>query len=114
MINLQTWQYDPDKGCDKVTTFGTLNIDPATFADPQDAANKLFEALDSFATANGYSEGSVSLWEPDEAAKRGYGNNWMVSWEDGPYQWGIFASSQMHGKWGYTEPYYSFDLCFVN
>jgi hypothetical protein len=34
-------------------------------------------------------------------------------WEAGPYEWAIVASlTFMMGKRWFTEPYYSFDLCF--
>jgi hypothetical protein len=38
-----------------------------------------------------------------------------VSLEAGPYEWAVFASMQIPSdcKWGYVEPYYSFDLEFV-
>lgn len=115
MLKLQTLSYDPKKGHDTLGVFATLDYDPNKYETTQEAANAFFEVLDSFATNAGYGEGSVSLWEPDEAHVRGYGRNWMVSWEEGPYQWGIYASgyvlSTTH-RW-YTEPHYSFDLCFT-
>ena len=40
----------------------------------------------------------------------------MVSWESGPYQWAVGASLtfMMNDEAGwFTEPYYSFDLYFV-
>ncbi len=73
-----------------------------------------------------------SLWSPQQAAKRGYGPFWRVSWEAGPVEWGVLLTlgesmwltewelSHDHrpevvlqrGDGWYTEPHYRFDVGF--
>lgn len=113
-VTVKTLVYRPERGCDVLTNVGDVQFDPSLYKTPQEAASAFFDALDTFATAAGYPEGSVGLWEPQDAEARGYGHNWMVTWEDGPYQWAINMSFQMTGPGWYTEPYHSFDLCFVS
>jgi hypothetical protein len=113
-VYLKTLVYNYEKGYDNLKIIGVLDIDPSAFTSAEEAASALFEKLDTFATKTGYSEGSVGLWTPEDAEKRGYGRCWMVTWEGGPYEWAIYVSMEMHGPWGYTEPHHSFDLCFIN
>lgn len=115
MLKLQTWVYNPEKGRDLATEVGQIDFDPSTVKTPEEAAKGFHKALSAYAATHGYDAKYVYLWEPQETARRGYGNCWMVSWEDGPFEWAVFLSlsATMHGPWGYTEPYHSFDLCFV-
>ena len=114
-VELKTPIYQPSVGRDVNTVFATLDFNPDQHDTPEKAAKAFYEVLNKFAIAAGYCETSVSLWNPQEASERGYVRNWMVSWKDGPFEWGIYASgvvaSRIHG-W-FTEPYYSFDLCFT-
>ena len=74
-----------------------------------------------------------SLWSPQQAAKRGNGPFWRVSWEAGPVEWGVLLTlgesmwltewelSHDHrpevvlqrGDGWYTEPHYRFDVGFI-
>lgn len=114
-IQLQTFTYNPKKGHDTIGVFATLDFDPNKYKTTEAAAKAFYEVLNAYAKEAGYGDKSVSLWNPTEAVERGYGRNWMVSWEDGPYQWGICTSAHVRSTasgW-YTEPHYSFDLCFT-
>lgn len=97
---------------------------------PERAARKLYEYLCEVSTDIGQDPSiEVFLWTPEEAAKRGRGAFWCVSWESGPYEWAhslsggesLYSGEGMGGapevlldgpKW-YVEPHYSFDLVFV-
>lgn len=96
-----------------------LDFDPKAYHSPKDAATALHGAL-VLLMQNHYPdqkpEIECSLWTPAEAAERGYDPQYMVSWEAGPSDWGIMLSERCHnmpGSW-FTEPHYSFDLCFVD
>lgn len=113
MPKLSTLKYDPAKGYDTMVTVANLPFNPRKCLTREEAAKGLYEALNNYAIGAGYSENSVSLWSPEEAYSRGYGHCWMISWEEGPYQWAINMSFDITGPWGYVEPYHSFDLCFT-
>ena len=113
MTTLKTLQYDPSIGRDRLITLADIGFNPRTCLTREEAAQGLHKALSEYAKDAGYGDNSVSLWNPDEADSRGYGKCWMVSWEDGPYQWAIYMSENLHGPWGFVEPYHSFDLCFT-
>lgn len=53
---------------------------------------------------------NAQIERPIQSVARGTGYNWRVVWEEGPYQWA--CGQFIWGRWGYCEPYYSFDLCF--
>ena len=60
----------------------------------------------------------VALMTPDRSQECGYGKQWRVMWEAGPYEWAIGVSMSNSGNcykqgW-FTEPYYSFDLGFCD
>lgn len=55
----------------------------------------------------------VHKWTPAEQKRAGYGEQYRVSWEAGPYEWAIGASFAVMDATGkLCEPHYSFDLCF--
>lgn len=94
-----------------------IDYDPPKYLSCGDAAKALYEALKPVVTAYGQDPASeLCLFDPSEALQRGYGNNWTVSWEAGPSEWGIVASSWLYGgplaAW-FTEPHFSFDLTFT-
>lgn len=93
-----------------------IDFDPRQYDTPEDAAKAFHKALRATVTAYGQNpDTECFILTPEQARKRGVGNNWQVSWEAGPWEWGIVASAWVNhpaGKW-YTEPYYSFDLCFT-
>lgn len=109
-IELKSWLYVPEKGGDIWTTFHTLDYDPKAYKTKAGAAKGLYEALRKAAKDEGQNpDMEVQIWKPGEN-----GNQWRVSWEAGPYEWAIGLSALVTGPWGYTEPYYSFDLCFTD
>ena len=76
------------------------------------AAKRLFSVLQQYAKDFGYPDGEVFIRSPEESN----GNGWQVCFEGGPYQWAMEASwlvCNEEAGW-YTEPYYSFDLCFTS
>ncbi len=93
-----------------------LLFNPSTLLTPEDAAKAFYEQMKPVVTAYGQKpETELFLFTPEIAHGRGYGSNWMVSWEAGPYRWAHDASTE----WCYnsphwmTEPQHSFDLCFT-
>lgn len=113
MLKLQTWVYNSEKGRDIATEVGAVDFDPSLPKSPEEAAASFHAALAAYAAASGYVAENVHLWSPEVSAKRGYGACWMVTWEEGPFEWAVFMSMNLSGAWGYTEPYHAFDLCFV-
>ena len=94
-----------------------LDFDAAKFKTKAGAAKALYKALCKLAKAMGQDPDiEVSLYTPEQSFARGYTTGWQVQWEAGPYQWAIGASFQVanHKAGWYTEPYYSFDLCFTD
>lgn len=106
--------YDPRQGRDVAHSI-KMDYEPRAYRTKEEAAKGLYEALRKHA-ANiyGQSPGEVFIQTPDESAASGYGRNWRVCWEAGPFEWAIGASFQVTGPWGFTEPYYGFDLCFTD
>ena len=96
---------------------GTMEIDwdPAAYSTKSGAAKGLYKALCDWCRKVGMNpDYEVSIRSPKERKAQGYGENWHVSFEAGPFEWAVFASMQMPDcKWGYVEPYYRFDLDFV-
>tara|TARA_R110002012_G_scaffold2918_1_gene13964 strand:- start:8 stop:322 length:315 start_codon:yes stop_codon:yes gene_type:complete len=93
----------------------TLDFEPSRYKTEGGAAKAFFKALCILAHDLGYPDGEVILQTPERSDKCGYGKNWRVSWEGGLYGWGVSAS--LGGLWSdnwYTEPYHSFDVCFVS
>lgn len=94
---------------------GTMELpyDPRAHGSAEAAARELHRVLTELCKSMGQSpEIELMLQTPEESHKFGCGRNWRVCWEAGPYQWAIGASMQIWGEWGFTEPHYSFDLCF--
>tara|TARA_R110000796_G_scaffold31026_1_gene82580 strand:+ start:549 stop:872 length:324 start_codon:yes stop_codon:yes gene_type:complete len=93
-----------------------LDWDPASYKTKAGAAKALYKALCKWAKDVGMNpDMEVAIWTPKQRKAHGRESNWAVSLEAGPYEWAIFASMQIPSncKWGYVEPYYSFDLEFV-
>ena len=87
----------------------TIDFDPKQFKTKANAAKALHKALSKLAADMGMNaDQEVHIWSPEQNDQ-----GWRVSWEAGPYQWAVGASELVTGPWGYTEPYYSFDLCFT-
>jgi len=86
-----------------------------------EAAELMFEWLKKYATDRGYAESEV-FYRPSDADHGGFPH---VFFEAGPFEWAVsvslgggmdvpgdFPTELARGAWGYTEPYYSFDLVF--
>lgn len=109
--------YDPTKGHDVWTENGRLLFNPNNYSTKEAAAKALHVALIGWAVDHfGYTEelakSEIALFSPDQEYM-GY-KQWAVVWESGPFEWGIHLSAYLRGPWGYTEPYYSFDVTFTD
>jgi len=95
--------------------YDTLDFDPGKYKTCAGAAKALYKALCKRAKAEGMDpDVEVKIYTPKETLEWGMGYAcWRVVWEAGPFEWAIGASFAITGPWGYTEPHYSFDLCFV-
>jgi len=93
-----------------------LDFNPNQYKSRSGAAKALYKALCKVAASWGMTpEIEVRIFSPADSKAMGYGENWRVCWESGPYEWAIpasFAITNDKEGW-YTEPYYSFDLCFA-
>lgn len=95
-----------------------IDFDPSQYTTKAGAAKALHKALSALAKASGQNPKIEVILQTPEQAKLSIGSEfWRVIWEAGPYEWAIGASMQCHnmsrdGGW-FTEPHYSFDLCFV-
>ena len=95
-----------------------IGFDPKKYKTKAGAAKAFHKALCKFCKEVYGQNPDIEIFidSPEESQARGYGKNWRVCWEGGPYEWSIGASMQVQnyfkGGW-YTEPYYSFDLCFT-
>lgn len=111
-ISITEWMYVPELGYD-VPTYINLDYEPIKYTTKADAAKGLYRALCKLAKQMGQDPTcEVHIFSPAQSVERGFGDNWIVSWEAGPFEWA--CSTAISGPWGYCEPYYSFDLCFVD
>jgi len=91
-----------------------INYDPSRYKKPAAAAKALHKALRKVCRDMGMNPDiELFIQTPEESARAGCGRNWRVVWESGPYEWGTRTSPNNYPHW-YTEPYYSFDLCFTH
>ena len=109
-IPIQTLIYDRFAGGDVLRTVAQVDFDPKSVSTKEAAAKGFCEALNRAAISMGYSPTARFCSPEDEYMGQ---RAWCVTWEDGPYQWAIPVSFLVTGPWGYTEPYYGFDLSFV-
>ena len=88
-----------------------IQYNPQVYSTPEKAAKAFYEALKPVVIAYGQQPESELFLQSPENNDSGC---WRVIWEAGPFEWAIVASLtfMMTNKW-YTEPHYSFDLCFV-
>ena len=94
-----------------------INFDPKKYKTKAGAAKAFHKALCKFAKEVYGQNPDIEIFidTPEESQARGYGRNWRVCWEAGPYEWAFGTSFQVVNTcagW-YTEPYYSFDVCFT-
>lgn len=114
MLILHELVYDPKQRRDVRTVAGRIDFDPKAHATAEAAARAFHAALVPIVSASGQKPDiELSLTSPEETEQLGRGRFWSVSWEAGPFEWAIDLSFEITGPWGYTEPHYSFDLCFI-
>lgn len=94
-----------------------VQYNPNNYSTCEAAAKAFYEALKPVVRAYGQDPDSeLSLFSPERTVQYCGSNEWCVVWEAGPYQWAVGASIEfMYNRkagW-FTEPYYSFDLCFT-
>jgi len=113
-IDYEDWTYEEGTTIRKIE----LDFDASKYKTKAGAAKAFYKALCKLAKEVYDHDPAyeVHLTSPKETAELGYGNCWRVGWEAGPYQWAYSASFQVcnHEAGWFTEPYYSFDLCFTN
>ena len=97
-----------------------IDFKPDNYKTAAGAAKALYSELVKLAVDLGQRESEVMLMNPERTEQYSGYRQWAVVWEAGPYEWAIPASIEIAGAWGVTknnvsvEPYYSFDLHFVN
>jgi hypothetical protein len=79
----------------------------ATRSSAKGRAAAVLAALREFADGTGHKPDVECFARPDHGG-------WLVSYESGPYQWGIVASEALCQVGVFAEPYYSFDLVFYD
>lgn len=84
-------------------------IDLRGYRTPAGAAKALHDKLVEL----GYNE--ARLLSPSESDEAGTGKCWRVILEGGPFEWAVeySLSGASSNRYWYTEPHFSFDLCFV-
>jgi hypothetical protein len=114
-MKIQTWQYDFEQGHDVVITVAEFPFDSKNYLSKESVAKAFHKKLCELAERMGQNPKNVMLWAPDVAATSmtRYAA-WTICWEEGPFEWALFASGTMeYGPWGYAEPYNSFILTFT-
>lgn len=91
-----------------------IDYTPSKYKTKAAAAKNLYRALVELELEIGGSASEVIIQTPEESEKCGTGKNWRVIWESGIYQWAIAAVIYNDKAGWYTEPHYSFDLCFTS
>lgn len=82
--------------------------------DPEEAAKATFDLCCKAAEAWGMKPSiECGIRKPGEPRHHSDESCWCVTFEAGPYEWGVTASLSVSTKGKVlAEPYYSFDLCF--
>lgn len=111
-IEIKELVFNRRTGCDEYKPACVIDYNPYLYATIPEAAQAFYEAVRKTAESMGMDpDCEVHLRKPED---KPYGvEQWVVAWEAGPFEWAIWASGSMRGPWGYTEPHYSFDLCFT-
>ena len=91
-----------------------LDWDPKAYKTKAGAAKSLYKALCKWCEDIGMDpKTECHIWTPKQQQARGYYKQWTVSLEAGPFEWAVHASMVIENTDWYVEPYYSFDLQFV-
>lgn len=82
---------------------------------PEQAAKETYDLCCKAAEAWGMDPDiEVGIKRPGEPRHHSDDTCWCVTFEAGPYEWGVIASLSVNTKGKIlAEPYYSFDLCFT-
>lgn len=115
MITLKTLTRGKHSFRDEVKDVLNLDMEPAMYGTPEAAAKAFHQAMiKSISTDSRYHlyRDAARLFEPDHAARNGYGRCWAVDWESGPYQWAQLMTHQLHAEGWYTEPHTGWVICF--
>jgi len=98
------------------TGYESMVIDykPSKYKTKAAAAKNLYKALVKFELSIGGNASEVIIQTPEESEECGTGKNWRVIYESGIYEWAIAAEIYNSKAGWYTEPHYSFDLCFTS
>lgn len=91
-----------------------LDWDPKAYKTQAGAAKSLYKALCKWCKDVGLNPDiECNLWTPEQREKQNFGKQWAVSLEAGPFEWAIYASQAIDNPHWFVEPYYSFDLDFI-
>ena len=125
---LRTQPFCPKVNVKKVAHIPKLDLSKY---DLLTAKDELFAYVSAKATSWGMDPSTeCALLSPGESAELGYGRQWRVMWESGPYEWGVHLSlggvtfQPLDGPWDastpevimgdpsdwYLEPYHGFDV----
>jgi len=90
--------------------------DMSSYKTPAGAAKALHADLTAFATDLGYHGLDLPTLMPPDDNRNPSPGYWTVSWESGPYEWGVYLTLWREDfltnlNW-HGEPYYSFDVGF--
>lgn len=117
MIEIKTWGYDQSTHRDIAQVVGLVDFNAKAYGSTEAAAKAFHLALSNFCKSKITTDQRrfPKLLTPEESSVRYRANIWMVSWEDGPFEWAVFLCMDdgMNGLWGYCEPQNSFVVCFV-
>ena len=69
-----------------------IGFDPTKYKTKAGAAKAFYKALCKFAKEVYGQNPDIEIFidNPEESEARGYGKNWRVCWEAGPYEWGLW------------------------
>ena len=118
MITVQELVWSRDKALDEVQDVFDIDYDGSAYTTVEEAAKGFHTALvkavkecPDFSDYN--TDIEISLFDPKRTLDYSGYEQWCVLFEAGPHEWAIGSSMEVRGPWGHTEPYYSFDLHFV-
>lgn len=89
-----------------------LPFDPAKYKTAEAAAKGLYIALVAM-----HGKDEVAIYSPKKTIKMLGAKNyafWWVVHESGEHDWAVPASFKVAGNGWHTEPYYGFDLMFID
>lgn len=100
-----------------VNMLNEIKFDSKKYKTEEGSAKAFYKALIDYVTETTrgnaeYARETVHLWNPKESAERGYyGDSWVVSWEEGFYEWALETARNWEGSIK-ASPWDSTDLVF--